>query len=47
MPATEHPGARVRSLTGLAHARSYGVRVIATSAQGTLTGAEKTFKTSP
>ncbi len=34
------------SLTGLAHATSYSVRVIATSAQGTATGAAQAFKTS-
>jgi hypothetical protein len=35
------------SLTGLAHATTFSVRISATSVQGTGTGAVTTFKTSP
>ncbi len=48
MPATGSTPVLVSaSLTGLAHATSYSVRIVATSAQGTSTGAVKAFKTSP
>ncbi len=47
MPATGTTPVLVSaSLTGLAHATTYSVRVTATSAQGTTIGAVKAFKTS-